>query len=169
MLGFLAIPGNPLLCRPGRGLHDHQTLLMMIMHDHHDHHDLFMMMMSRDKLCYWKVWEYWQPGTYTTADKYGTVLLKQLTCPKWNGDICNRLGQIWLKSRFSNTICRQIICMALQTDGLKLYLSQVHQIGFQLLEWEYVSISFMVFRVFWSLPESLGVIHILRNHFLGFG
>ena len=68
-----------------------------------------------------------------------------------------------------NTICRQIICMALQTDGLKLYLSQVHQIGFQLLEWEYVSISFMVFRVFWSLPESLGVIHILRNHFLGFG
>jgi len=34
-----------------------------------------------------EVWEYWQPGTYTTADK-------------------------------------QIICMALQTDGLKLYLSQ---------------------------------------------
>ena len=26
MLGFLAIPGNPLHCRPGRGLHDHQKL-----------------------------------------------------------------------------------------------------------------------------------------------
>ena len=73
----------------------------------------FMMMisLSRDKLCYWKVWEYWQPGTYTTADKYDTILLKQLTCPKWNGDIWNSFGQIWLKSRFSNIICRQIICM----------------------------------------------------------
>ena len=61
-----------------------------------------------------KVWEYWQPGTYSTADKYlQDFSLKYKTLQN---------------QTLQNTICRQIICMALQTDGLKLYLSQVQQI-----------------------------------------